>query len=91
MKTAKEIGAMTIAGQKRIMAELHDRTMNYINLTMARAVETAANEGNYYVKFKVGPEIDRDLIVQVFTAQGFQASYKGYEVNINWLAYAFEK
>lgn len=87
MKTAKEIGAMTIAGQKRIMAERHDRTMNYINLTMARAVETAANEGNYFVKFKVAPEIDRELIVRVFTAQGFKASYKGYEVSIDWLAH----
>jgi hypothetical protein len=84
MKNAKEIAAMTIAGQKRIMAERHDRTMDYINLTMMKAIEKAASEGQTGVKFKVTSEIDRDLIMQVFTANDFKASYKGYDVSIDW-------
>ena len=84
MKNAKEIAAMTIAGQKRIMAERHDMTMNYINLTMTKAIEKAANAGETGVKFTVAPELDSDLIMQVFTAKGFKASYKGYDVSIDW-------
>lgn len=90
MKTAKEIGAITLVGQKRKIAETHSMTMDYINLSMMKAVEKAANEGNTSVKFRVAPEIDRDLIVQVFTANGFKASYNGYDVNIDWWHAIFE-
>lgn len=84
MKNAKEIAAMTIIGRKKAAAERHDRTMNYINLTLVKAVEEAANKGETCIGFKVSEEIDRDLIVQVFTANGFKAFYKGYHVSIDW-------
>lgn len=85
MKNAQEIAAMTITSQKKIAEERHDMTMNYINLTMAKAIEKAAGAGDTSVKFRVAPEIDRGLIVQVLTAHGFDVSYKGYDVSVDWL------
>lgn len=90
MKTANEIAQMTITANNRLIAERHDRTMNYINNTMSREIEKVANNGEVDVKFKVSANVDRDTIERVFTENGFEVTVKGYEVKISWFKQYFK-
>lgn len=85
IKTAQEIVAITKEAEKNKMAERHDRTMDYINGTIAREIEKTARKGEVDVKFRVSEAIDRDLIKSVLTSAGYDVTIKGYEVRISWL------
>lgn len=84
MKTAIEIAMLTKKNNQRLLAERHDRTMNYINNTMEKAIEKNAIEGEYQARFRVSESVDRDIIARVFTEQGFEVIVKGYDVKISW-------
>lgn len=90
MKNANEIAQMTITATKRIAAERHDRTMDYINYTMCREIEKMANIGEVDIKFKVSANVDRDIIKRVFTEHGFEVTVKGYEIKISWFQQYFK-
>ena len=85
MKTAIEIANITNEACKKLLAERHTRTMDYINGAMSRQVEEAAKRGDYSIKFRVSENIDRDTIERVFVSAGYHVTIKGYDVNVSWL------
>ena len=85
MKTANEIATITEKACLEIIAKRHDNTMNFINHTLVSDIESAAKRGDTEVRFNTGPDLDRDLIVSVFSAQGYDVKYRGYLVTISWL------
>ena len=90
MKNANEIAQMAITATKRIDAERHDRTMNYINNTISRKIEQAANNGDVAISFRVNGEVDRKIIERVLTEHGFDVTVKGYEVKVSWFKQYFK-
>ena len=85
MKTANEIATITEKACLERIAKRHDSTMNFINYSLAPGIEDAAKRGDTEVRYNVGPDLDRDLIVRVFSAQGYDVKYRGYLVTISWL------
>ena len=85
MKTANEIATITEKACLKRIAKRHDSTMNFINYTLVPGIEDAAKRGDTEVRCNVGPDLDRDLIVSVFSAQGYDVKYRGYQITISWL------
>lgn len=85
MKTANEIAAITDKACLERIAKRHDSTMNLINYTLVPRVEDAAKRGDTEVRLHIDPDLDRDLIVSVFSAQGYDVKYKGFHMTISWL------
>ena len=85
IKNVAEIVAITKEAKQRVMAEQHDRTMNYINNGIAREIEKTAKNGGVYVKFRVSDNVDRDTINNVLTSAGYGVTIKGYEISVSWL------
>lgn len=85
MKAANEIATITEKACRERAAKRHDSTMNLINYTLVPGIENAAKRGDTEVRYNVGPDLDRDLIVSVFSAQGYDVKYRGYHVTISWL------
>lgn len=85
IKNVSEIVAITKEAKQRAMAERHDRTMDYINNSISRSIEKAAKQGEVSIKFRIGPEVDRDTIERVITGAGYEVNIKGYEVSVSWM------
>ena len=85
MKTANEIAAITDKACLERIAKRHDSTMNLINYTLVPDIESAAKRGDTDIRLHVDPDLDRDLIVSVFSAQGYDVKYKGFHMTISWL------
>lgn len=85
MKTANEIATITEKACLERIAKRHDSTMNLINYTLAPRVEDAAKQGDTDIRFRIDPDLDRDLVVSVFSAQGYDVKYRGYDMAISWL------
>ena len=85
IKNVNEIVAITKKAHEDILARRHETTMTYINNTIARELERAAEAGETGISFRVDKDIDRDLIKEVVEAEGYDISIKGYDVKIDWL------
>lgn len=85
IKNVAEIVAITKESNQRLIAERHDRTMSYINNSIAREIEKTARNGGVNVKFRVSNNVDRDTINNVLTNAGYEVSIKGYEVSVSWM------
>ena len=91
MKNVNEIVELTKVAIAREQVEKHDRTMNYINVTIGKGIERAANDGKLDTKFQVNDTLDRELIKRVVESQGFVVTIKGFEVKVSWMSKFFEK
>lgn len=85
IKNVAEIVAITKESRQRVVAERHDRTMSYINNSIAREIEKTARNGDVSVKFRVSDAVDKDTIKNVLTNAGYEVTIKGYEVSISWM------
>ena len=91
IKTANEIIAIVREADAARQAKVYDATMEFINTTIAEAVEQAAKNCNLYVNVKVSHEFDRDLIKRVLEDAGYEVYTKGYDVRIDWMSKYLKK
>lgn len=85
MKSAKDIATITKIACEDLVTKWREDTMEFINGVMCDNIEKCAKKGVCSTKFHVTENVDRDLVRQVFEAEGFEVSIKGYDVSISWL------
>lgn len=85
IKNVDEIVKMTLEADRQKAIKRHETTMDYINNTLAQAIEKAAKDGKVDMRVRVSEAVSRELISKVVSAAGYNVTVKGYDISICWL------